>query len=142
MANVQLQISELARRAGVSIRTVRYYEEVGLLQPSGHTSGGIRLYGERDVNRLISIRRLKKMSLNVEEIKACLGMIPSEKGRRPRIEHTLDILRMQKDKIGEQITELTEISREIDESLELVANCLTCNVSPCPDSCPSYRHIL
>ena len=43
------QIGEVAERTGLSLRTIRYYEEVGLLSPSGRTAGGFRLYADSDV---------------------------------------------------------------------------------------------
>jgi len=54
-------IGEAARRAGVSPRTLRYYEELGLLAPSGHSAGGARRYSETDVARLLRIRELQEL---------------------------------------------------------------------------------
>ncbi|MDP9021544.1 MAG: MerR family DNA-binding transcriptional regulator, partial [Actinomycetota bacterium] len=46
------QIGEVADRVGLSLRTVRYYEEVGLIEPSDRTAGGFRLYTDDDISRL------------------------------------------------------------------------------------------
>ena len=137
-----LQIGEVARRAGVSVRTVRFYEEKGLLTATGTTSGGMRLYAERDVNRLLFVRRLKILGLSIEEIRACLGALPPESTRREKIERTVELLTMQRDKIDEQIASLKSIKEEIDASLETVAGCLTCARPLCPEQCPSRRLIL
>ncbi|MAE11543.1 MAG: hypothetical protein CL876_06500 [Dehalococcoidales bacterium] len=51
---------------GVSIRTVRYYEEKGILTPSSITSGDIRLYSLQDLSRLTFIRRFRRLGLNLE----------------------------------------------------------------------------
>lgn len=48
-----MQIGEVADRTGLSLRTLRYYEEVGQVRPSTRTSGGFRLYSETDVARLL-----------------------------------------------------------------------------------------
>jgi DNA-binding transcriptional MerR regulator len=53
------RIGEVAARLGVSTRTLRYYEELGLLDPTGRTSGGSRRYSERDVARLRRILELR-----------------------------------------------------------------------------------
>ncbi len=63
------RIGEIAEEIGVSTRTLRYYEELGLLQPSAHTAGGSRRYAEVDRLRLLRIRELQAvMGFNLEEI--------------------------------------------------------------------------
>lgn len=54
-------IGEAAERAGVSARTLRWYEELGLLVPSGHSSGGARRYDDDDVARIVHIRELQSL---------------------------------------------------------------------------------
>lgn len=58
---VLLRIGEVAERAGTSCRTLRYYEELGLLKPAGHSVGGARRYTEDDVARLVRIRELQEL---------------------------------------------------------------------------------
>ena len=137
-----LQIGELAKRAGVSIRTVRYYEEKQLLKPTSLTSGGLRLYSVKDLNRLILIRRLKTLGLNFDEIKLSLGVDSESTDRHIRAEHTLELLRLQKDKLEEEIARLTDLRKEVDTSLQLVDRCLHCAAQSCPTSCPSASQII
>jgi DNA-binding transcriptional MerR regulator len=132
----------VAKRAKVSIRTVRFYEEKGIFAPSSYTSGGIRLYTERDVNRLIFIRRLKTLGLSIDEIRMCLGNIAESPDRQTRVEHTLELLRMQKKKAQEEMTKLTALEQEIDSSLDKVARCSGCPADKCPESCPSFGSVL
>ncbi len=138
----QLQIGEVARRAGVSIRTVRFYEEKGLFSPASCTSGGIRLYTGRDVNRLIFIRRLKMLGLSIEEIKLCLGAASAEMTRNARVEHTVKLLTMQKEKLEEQIDTLTSMRDDTESSLEKVTRCLRCASKRCPEQCRNRDYIL
>lgn len=63
-----LQIGEVAERVGLSLRTVRYYEEVGLVRPSARSDGGFRLYSEDDVQRLLVVKRMKPLGLALEEM--------------------------------------------------------------------------
>jgi DNA-binding transcriptional MerR regulator len=64
----------VAARAGVSTRTLRYYEELGLLEPSGRTAGGERRYQAHDVLRLERIIELKGLlGMNLEEIRVLLS---------------------------------------------------------------------
>jgi DNA-binding transcriptional MerR regulator len=65
----ELRIGEAAARVGVSSRTLRYYEELGLLNPSGRTPGGARRYTDDDIARLEHIRELQElMGFNLDEI--------------------------------------------------------------------------
>ena len=71
---VLLRIGEAARRAGVTTRTLRYYQEVGLLEPSGATPGGNRLYSADDVERLRRILDLRDvMGFDLDRIRLFLG---------------------------------------------------------------------
>lgn len=58
---VLFRIGEAAEQAGVSCRTLRYYEELGLLRPAGHSAGGARRYSDEDVARLQRIRELQEL---------------------------------------------------------------------------------
>ena len=65
-----LQIGEVAERTGVTQRTLRFYEEKGLLKPPTRMEGGFRLYSEDDVRRVEQIKRLQKLlGLSLAEIK-------------------------------------------------------------------------
>lgn len=64
------RIGEAAQRAGVSERTLRYYEELGLVAPAEHSPGGNRRYGDAEVARVRHIRELQElMGLNLDEIR-------------------------------------------------------------------------
>lgn len=63
------QIGEAADRVGLSLRTVRYYEEMGLLQPSARSRGGFRLYSDADVERLRVLKGMKPLGLSLDEIR-------------------------------------------------------------------------
>ncbi len=70
-----LQIGEVAQRTGLSLRTIRYYEEVGLVAPSARTQGGFRLYTEVDVARLNLVKRMKPLDFSLEEMRDLLRML-------------------------------------------------------------------
>jgi MerR family copper efflux transcriptional regulator len=67
-ARTLLQIGEVAERVGLSLRTVRYYEEQGLLTPESRTAGGFRLYSEDQVDRLLLIKQMKPLGFTVQEM--------------------------------------------------------------------------
>jgi DNA-binding transcriptional MerR regulator len=69
-----LGIGEAASRTGVSERALRYYQQLGLITPSGCTPGGLRRYSEEDVARVIRLRDLQHLlGLNLEEIRTVLA---------------------------------------------------------------------
>lgn len=70
-----LQIGEVAERVGLSLRTVRYYGEVGLVTPSARSEGGFRLYSEEDIERLAVVKRMRPLGLTLNEIGELLGLI-------------------------------------------------------------------
>lgn len=63
-----MQIGEVAERVGLSLRTVRYYEEMGLITPPTRTDGGFRLYTEAHVDRLMLIKCMKPLGFTVHEL--------------------------------------------------------------------------
>jgi DNA-binding transcriptional MerR regulator len=66
------KVGELARRTGLSVRTLHYYDEIGLLSPSWRTDGGHRLYTAGDVVRLQQIKSLRQLGFSLREVKECL----------------------------------------------------------------------
>jgi DNA-binding transcriptional MerR regulator len=67
------KVGELARQTGLSVRTLHYYDEIGLLAPSCHTESGHRLYGSGDVARLQQIRSLRQLGFSLEQVRGWLG---------------------------------------------------------------------
>src|SRR4051812_24084123 len=94
-----MHIGELAEQTGLSLRTIRHYDEVGLLKPSGRTDGGFRLYTEDDLDRLMLIRRMKPLGFPLESM--------------------ADLLRLMDD-IGEDATAADggDVSSRLDEFIE------------------------
>lgn len=70
-----MHIGELAERAEMSLRTIRHYDEVGLLVPSGRTSGGFRVYTAEDLDRLLVIRRMKPLGFSLDEMSELLRVV-------------------------------------------------------------------
>ncbi|MEU9230584.1 MerR family transcriptional regulator [Streptomyces massasporeus] len=72
MSTEHMQIGEVAARTELSLRTIRHYEETGLVVPSARSRGGFRLYTEADVARLMVIRRMKPLGFTLDEMRALL----------------------------------------------------------------------
>ena len=74
IAKESSRVGEVAERLGVSPRTIKYYEEIGLIEPEGRSQGGFRLYGEREVERLERILRMKGMGYSLAAIREILAV--------------------------------------------------------------------
>nr|WP_156365701.1 MerR family transcriptional regulator [Nocardiopsis sp. NRRL B-16309] len=70
-----MRIGEVAERTGLSLRTIRYYGEVALVEPSARSRGGFRLYTESDVDRLQLIKRMKPLGFSLEETRELLESV-------------------------------------------------------------------
>jgi MerR family copper efflux transcriptional regulator len=68
-AEAAYRIGELAQKAGVTVRTIRYYEELGILETSDHRGNRHRRYGDRDLVRLSRVQQLKGYGLSLGEIR-------------------------------------------------------------------------
>ena len=68
------QIGEVASEVGLSLRTIRHYEEVDLVPPSGRTSGGFRLYTRDDIERLRLVKDLKPLGFTLDEMRRVLAL--------------------------------------------------------------------
>lgn len=68
-----LQVGELAKRTGLTIRTLHHYDDIGLLQPSARSDAGYRLYSRQDITRLYQIQALRGLGMTLAEIGAVLN---------------------------------------------------------------------
>lgn len=75
MSGRQMQIGEVADRTGLSLRTIRHYEEVGLALPTARSQGGFRLYTDDDVARLLVVKRMKPLDFTLEEMRDLLTIL-------------------------------------------------------------------
>ncbi|MEV8312165.1 MerR family transcriptional regulator [Streptomyces flavidovirens] len=70
-----MQIGEVSERTGLSLRTIRHYEEVGVVTPTGRSLGGFRLYTEAEVRRLALVRRMRPLGFCLEDVRALLHVL-------------------------------------------------------------------
>lgn len=82
MIDEHFQIGEVADRVGLSLRTIRYYEEIGLVAPSGRSEGGFRLYTDADVARLRIVKALKPIGMSLETMGELLEAVDEARSGR------------------------------------------------------------
>jgi DNA-binding transcriptional MerR regulator len=117
-----MHIGELAEKTGLSLRTIRHYDEIGLLKASGRTEGGFRLYTQEDHSRLILIRRMKPLGFSLEEMMALLKIIDTLQGGvagsdNPDVRAELDTFIAQAVERRQKLQDQLEMA---DEFLELL----------------------
>jgi MerR family transcriptional regulator, mercuric resistance operon regulatory protein len=120
-----LAIGALARRSGVHIETIRYYERIGLLPVPPRTSGGHRVYCDHHLKRLIFIRRSRKLGFRLEEIRTLLGLAEAGAGcgevRQTALTHLEEIRR--------KVADLKRMERTLAET---AARCEGGEAPDCP----------
>jgi MerR family copper efflux transcriptional regulator len=75
MTGRHMQIGEAAEKVGLSIRTIRHYEEAGLIVPSARSDGGFRLYTESEIDRLRVVKRMKPLGFTLDEMRDLLQIL-------------------------------------------------------------------
>ena len=104
MAETALKIGEVARLVGVPAKTLRYYEDIGLIAPAGRTDSGYRIYGWRELEQIEFVRRAKLMGVTLDEIRGLVEI--AEEGMSNGVLGRLDELLERK---------LEETERELEE---------------------------
>lgn len=100
-----LKVGELAKRTGLTVRTLHHYDEIGLLKPSQHTAAGHRLYTADDLGRLMRIVSLRQLGFSLDQVGECLD--------RPGFE-PVRVLRMQAERLREQIGLQEKLVQRLD----------------------------
>lgn len=128
-----LQIGEVAERTGVTQRTLRFYEEKGLLKPPSRMEGGFRLYSEEDVKRVEQIRRLQDLlGVTLAEIKEMveahevLRQLKAQyrpeaaiAEKRRQLEKAIEVTNRQYAIVSQKAEQLQELKSQIEERLKI-----------------------
>jgi DNA-binding transcriptional MerR regulator len=132
-----LRIGELANRTGFSTKTLRYYEEIGLVRPAERSESGYRLYGHDVLDRLRFIRRSRGLGLRLEDIKRILEI--SDEGRIP-CEHVVGIVDRELAEVSEQTARLRVLRRDLTQLRARLLDAIeTGSVGP-GRACPCFEN--
>ena len=103
-------IGELADRSGVAAKTLRYYEDIGLIDAPERSTGGYRLYGEEVMQRLEFIRSAQALGLSLGEIRGIVAL--RDDGETP-CGHVLELLRVRSREVTNTIRQLRLLDAEL-----------------------------
>ena len=106
----KLKIGELAKLSGATTKTIRYYELLGLLHEPERTESGYRMYDEKDVERLIFIKKAKGLGFSLTEIGETLAIADSQS---PPCIHVLALLDRKIQDIDRLVSDLQELQQEL-----------------------------
>lgn len=108
-------IGEVARRVGVPAKTLRYYEDIGLLDPPARSSSGYRDFDDRVLDRLAFIRSAQAVGLSLGEVRGIVAL--RDDGETP-CGRVLELLRHRSTEIDRTIQELRTLQRELKRLVE------------------------
>ncbi|MCT8985790.1 Cd(II)/Pb(II)-responsive transcriptional regulator [Shewanella phaeophyticola] len=113
---VKLKISELASIAKVSVKTIRYYEQIGLLSAPNRSDNGYRFYQQKDIETLIFIRRCRELNIALDDIKRLVDTQQDPKSSCALVDNI----------IAQQLARIQQTQRELallEQSLAALASC-------------------
>jgi len=105
---MEYTIQKMAKLAGISTRTLRYYDEIGLLKPARINSSGYRIYGEKEVDRLQQILFYKELEFDLEEIKRIMNSPDFDE---------LEALKGHREKLAERSKQLQMLISTIEKTI-------------------------
>lgn len=108
-------VGELAAELGVTTRTLRFYEEAGIVTPARSGSGSARAYGARDRARLVLALRGKRFGMSLAEIREIVDMYDAEPGEAGQIRRLLDSLERVRADLAARREELDRTLAEVDD---------------------------
>ena len=119
--SVSYRIGELAAKVGLTERTIRYYEELGLLESVKRLDGGTRIYTPDDVRRLRFIRKLKLLGLSLQEMRELEGIYTRQRSNATVLPRLIELLDAHLETVDARLAELGALRDEIRSYREHVA---------------------
>jgi DNA-binding transcriptional MerR regulator len=135
--NALLTTGEMARCSNNTLRTVRFYEEEGILRPARRTEGGHRLFEKSELDRLMLVTDMRMAGLSLDEIKQILdvkqnGSCGSEAARK-----ATRILSLRIEELHEKLLVLTRLREDLAATSDIMSACMDCHDAKFPRSCDS-----
>jgi DNA-binding transcriptional MerR regulator len=125
-----LKIGDFARIARTNLRTLRYYEELGLMRPASRSQGGFRYYRPSDIHRLEMIHDLQALGLPLEKIRDLMATREGADDRESFLERVRAALDEQERLLKERIGGLEEQRVRIAVARHKISECACCRHQP------------
>ena len=131
-----LRIGQLARESGFPAKTLRYYEDVGLLRPATRGTNGYRLYADESLPRLRLVRRAKDLGLPLADIRTILEI--GDEGRAP-CEHVQTVVEREVARIERQIRQLRSMRSDLLAMRARMTNAIASGAALSDGRCPCFE---
>ena len=115
MENDRLYIGEISKRTDVPVKTIRYYEDFGILNKPNRTGSNYRVYGQKDVDKLLFIKKAKELDLKLSEIKEIICC--AKKGLNPCCSLVRNLFTKKIKEYENKIQEINTAKRRLEEKL-------------------------
>lgn len=139
----RMKIGELATKTGKTVRALHLYEELGLLRPA-RTDGGFRLYGPDELARVYWIGKLQDMGFKLQQIQGLLEAVEQSNRAPEAMAEIRDTFRSKLEATREQLRRLTQLERDLADSLTYLEACRGCTetapASAACGTCVADRH--
>ncbi len=123
-----MRIGKFAERAGTTTRTVRFYEEMGLIKPCHRTSGGFRCYNDQQLGELLMILSLKELGFDLDRVR----LILQKRGAQPTggnlAQDVLQDMHGRLEELNGQIESLGRMRDKLVGTIDSLCECLPCQV--------------
>ena len=130
-----LTTGEMARSSNNTLRTVRFYEEEGILRPVRRTDGGHRLFDRRELERLMLVTDMRTAGLSLDEIKQILEVKQRATSGSDAARQATSILTRRVEELKEKLAVLARLRDDLVQTTALMATCMECNEGGFPDRC-------
>jgi DNA-binding transcriptional MerR regulator len=125
-----MKIGDFARLADTNLRTLRYYEELGLIQPATRSQGGFRYYRRTDINRVNMIRDLQELGLQLERIRELMAARSQGEVRDIFFARVRRALEEQDHLLEQRMLTLAAQRKKVSQALHKIVECRHCTHSP------------
>ncbi len=136
---VLLTTGEMARRSSNTLRTVRFYEEEGILRPVRRTEGGHRLFDRRELERLMLVTDLRSAGLSLDEIKQILEVKQRGECGSTAARAATEVLGRRIEELRDKLTVLSRLQEDLTQTANVMTACIDCHDTAFPARCESCR---
>ena len=130
-----LKIGELAKRTGTTLRTIRYYQQLGLINHFARTKGGFHLYFPDDCKTIQFIKSLQMLGTPLSQIRRLLHQRLAAESGAEAAPGIIDILERQLEEIGARVAAYHEMQESIRQTMEILEVCKECPLKPSREVC-------
>ncbi len=130
-----LRIGEVAKRTGTTLRTVRYYEQLGLIRHFARTKGGFHLYFEDDCQKIQFIKNLQMLGTPLAQIRRLLDRRQQAECGAQTASEIIEILARQLDAVEERVAIYHQMKESIRRTMAILQVCKECPLKPSREVC-------